>query len=254
MKFILYLSFPILCHSIASKVGVNSSCKPPVCIESPSKLCQSQNKINGNLSRGDMIGLASSAFSSALVLTSLPQSASANSKSRVDGYEIQHSDQEWRHMLSNIQYDVLRNGQTERPNSSILEAEERSGLYVCAGCSAPLFESSSKFHSGTGWPSFATSLSDGVEIEDVSPLQLGFVGAELRCKTCGGHLGDVFLDGFLFVNTPAFISGRRFCIDGSALVFNPSDGSGSVRGDLSPPEKSLSLPDFLSPPKIKPRS
>ena len=204
------------------------------------------------LSRRGMVGFVSSVCSSTVVLASSPKSAFANDKSRTQGYDIQHNRKEWRYMLSQTQYDILRNGQTERPYSSILEGEERQGIYSCAGCTTPLFESSAKFHSGTGWPSFATSLS-GVEIEDVNPFQLGLAGAELRCKSCGGNLGDVFLDGFLFINTPAFVSGKRFCIDGSALVFNPIDGSETVLGDLSPPPKAKSPPGFLDPPKINPR-
>uniref|UniRef100_A0A7S2PR46 Peptide-methionine (R)-S-oxide reductase n=1 Tax=Leptocylindrus danicus TaxID=163516 RepID=A0A7S2PR46_9STRA len=191
--------------------------------------------------------------STAVVLTSSPQPASANGKSRSSGYAVQHTEREWAYMLSGAQYNVLRNGGTERPYSSILEGEERDGVYHCAGCDTPLFESSAKFHSGTGWPSFASGLS-GVEVENVNPLQAGFVGAELRCRSCGGHLGDVFLDGKLFVNTPAFSSGKRFCIDGAALVFKPIDGSEQVFGDISPPKVKTELPDFLSPPKITPRS
>lgn len=80
-----------------------------------------------------------------------PRAALANSKSRSDGYSVQQSDDEWHSILSPSQYYILRDGGTERPNSSILESEERSGVYSCAGCKTDLFESSQKFHSGTGW-------------------------------------------------------------------------------------------------------
>jgi peptide-methionine (R)-S-oxide reductase len=184
-------------------------------------------------------------------LATLPSSSQAiNYKSRTDGYAVQKTDTEWKNQLSSAQYDILRMGGTERPYSSILEGEERPGIYKCAGCGTPLFESSQKFHSGTGWPSFATGLA-GVEVEDVNPVMAGLAGAELRCKTCGGHLGDVFQDGFLFVGTPAFVSGKRYCIDGAALVFEPSNGEATVAGDLSPPRK---LPGWLEPPQITPRS
>ena len=76
------------------------------------------------------------------------------------------------------------------------------------------------------------------------------LGAELRCRTCGGHLGDVFSDGYLFVGTPAFATGKRFCIDGAALVFHPDEGE-AVRGDVS---KSKEMPSWLQPPEIKPAS
>ena len=177
--------------------------------------------------------------------------AMGNTKSRTDGYEVQKSPSEWRSMLTPTQYDVLRNGATERPYSSILEGEERPGIYSCAGCGTPLFESKQKFHSGTGWPSFARAL-EGVEIEDVNPVQANLGGAELRCRTCGGHLGDVFSDGFLFVGSPAFQSGKRFCIDGSALVFQPSNGEAEVIGDRSPPPKAA--PQWLEPLTITPKS
>lgn len=155
-------------------------------------------------------------------------------------------------MLSPTQYDILRNGATERPYSSILEGEERAGTYVCAGCGTKLFDSREKFHSGTGWPSFARALP-GVEVENVNQVQANLAGAELRCATCGGHLGDVFTDGFLFVGTPAFSSGKRYCIDGAALVFQPSNGDAEVPGDRPPPKENPSLPNWLAPPTITPR-
>ena len=167
--------------------------------------------------------------------SALPRKARAagNSKSRSEGYEIQKSDDEWHSLLTTGQFDVLRNGGTERPYSSILEAEDRLGTYHCAGCGTPLFVSSAKFHSGTGWPSFASALP-GVEIEKVNILQSKLGGAELRCKSCGGHLGDVFQDGFMFVGTPAAQTGRRFCIDGAALIFKSSEDGTEVVGDQIP--------------------
>jgi len=124
-------------------------------------------------------------------------------------------------------------------------------VYVCAGCGTPLFDSKEKFHSGTGWPSFAGPVMSSkekevsnVEMEGVSKIQFQLAGAEVRCQTCGGHLGDAFADGFLFPGTPAFVSGKRYCIDGAALLFVPKDqkniGSGGdgelemIRGDLPP--------------------
>lgn len=180
-----------------------------------------------------------------------PNVASANDKDRSDGYSVQHTDREWAYLLSGPQYNILRQGGTERPNTSILEGEEREGTYRCAGCNTPLFVSSAKFHSGTGWPSFATAL-EGVEVEEVNPLLAGLTGAEIRCATCGGHLGDVFLDGKLFVNTPAFTSGKRFCVDGGALIFKPTDGGDDVFGDT--PKKTQDIPGFLTPPKINART
>jgi peptide-methionine (R)-S-oxide reductase len=175
-----------------------------------------------------------------------------NYKSRSKGYAVLKTDTEWSSILSPTQYDILRNGATERPNSSILEGEELAGIYVCAGCGTKLFDSKEKFHSGTGWPSFARALPS-VEVENISQIQANLAGAELRCGTCGGHLGDVFTDGFLFVGTPAFTSGKRYCIDGAALVFQPSNGDPDVSGDQSPPKAEPSLPGWLAPPMIIPR-
>ena len=206
-------------------------------------MCTGHNRVP-RLSRRQLIGAAS-------VLVGGSTEAVADSsltKSRSDGYEIQRSEREEAYVLSGEQYYILRQGGTERPNSSILVKEKREGVFKCAGCGTPLFSSSEKFDSGTGWPSFAQGLK-GVEIEDVSLAKAGLFGAELRCATCGGHLGDVFLDGKIFVNTPAFVSGKRFCIDGAALVFEPKDGSASVPGDkpLSVPKD---IPDFLKPPPV----
>jgi peptide-methionine (R)-S-oxide reductase len=176
----------------------------------------------------------------------------AASKSRTDGYTVQKTSQEWKSQLSSLQYEVLRNGGTERPYSSILESEKRPGIFECAGCGTPLFASGNKFNSGTGWPSFARGLP-GVEVEDVNVLQASLAGAELRCATCGGHLGDVFSDGYLFVGTEAAKTGKRFCIDGAALVFRPensSDDAALVRGDQPAPPKGP--PSWMEPPQIKP--
>jgi peptide-methionine (R)-S-oxide reductase len=176
----------------------------------------------------------------------------ASSKSKTDEYTVQKTPQEWKSQLSSLQYDILRNGGTERPYFSILESEKRSGIFECAGCGTPLFvDSRDKFNSGTGWPSFARGLP-GVEVEEVSALQASLGGAELRCATCGGHLGDVFSDGFLFVGTEAAKTGKRFCIDGAALVFRPenSNDAAVIRGDEPAPSKGP--PSWLEPPKINP--
>ena len=174
--------------------------------------------------------------------------ASAGGKSRIEGYEVQASMREWQYALSGQQYYILREGGTEAPNSSPLVKEKRAGVFGCAGCNNPLFESTAKFDSGTGWPSYATALP-GVEKQEVNMVAGALLGAEVRCARCGGHLGDVFSDGYLFPGTPAFASGKRFCIDGAALVFMPADGSEPVLGqadESKPPE----LPKWLQPPQV----
>jgi len=180
------------------------------------------------------------------------QPALANKKSRADGYKVQKPDDEWKSILSPKQYYILREGGTEQPNSSILYTEKRIGIFSCAGCGSSLFDSNQKFNSGTGWPSFATGVPGEVEIEEINAVQKTLLGAELRCNTCGGHLGDVFSDGYLFVGTPAALSGKRFCIDGAALVFrSSSDKDVVVRGDDTPQKAKTMTPKWLEPPTIK---
>lgn len=198
----------------------------------------------------------------ALLGVTRPAYANNNQRSRTSGYPVQNSEQEWKELLSPMQYYILREGGTERPGYSILEKEKRSGTFKCAGCGTPLFQSTDKFNSGTGWPSFARGLG-GVEVEQINPLlQLTGAGAELRCRTCGGHLGDVFNDGYLFIGTEAALTGQRYCIDGAALIFDPNDDIKNsndastllVRGDI-PAERSKqqALSSLFDPPVIQPR-
>jgi peptide-methionine (R)-S-oxide reductase len=176
---------------------------------------------------------AASGLVGASALLVLARPVWANSKSRSTGYAIQKSDTEWKRLLSPLQYKILREGGTERRGYSVLYKESRAGTFSCAACGTPLFASADKFDSGTGWPSFARGLP-GVEIEAIHPAVANLSGAELRCAQCGGHLGDVFQDGWLFSGTEAAQTGQRFCIDGAALVFVPTDPQeDSVRGDLS---------------------
>jgi len=172
---------------------------------------------------------------STLVITTLasssPTIAAAQQeakKSRTEGYAVQKSNQEWIDQLSPAQFSVLRRGATERQKSSILNTytSEEEGIYRCAGCNTALFSSATKFSSNTGWPSFA------------SALEVELIGEEVRCETCGGHLGDLFNGGWRFVGTQAARTGKRYCIDGAALIFEPANGGGpKVRGDRPPPAK-----------------
>ena len=177
-----------------------------------------------------------------------PAAPAFAAKSRTEGYEVQRTDREWQYALSGQQYYILREGGTEPPNSSPLYKEKRSGTFYCAACESALFTSTAKFESGTGWPSFATPL-DAVEVANVNPVVAALAGTEVRCGTCGGHLGDRFEDGFLFPGTAAFISGKRYCIDGAALVFKPSDGGELVLGE-APAAKPPTLPAWLQPPDV----
>lgn len=135
-------------------------------------------------------------------------------KDSTDTFEVSHSDAEWRKLLTPEQYDVLRNAGTETPFSSPLNDEHRPGVFACAGCALDLFSSTTKFDSGTGWPSFWKPLDNAViEKQDDT---LGATRTELRCRRCGGHLGHVFDDG----PNP---SGKRYCINSCALELDPEE-------------------------------
>ncbi len=180
------------------------------------------------------------------LLSSAPAVAS---RSRSAGYEVVHSDREWSYMLSPQQYNILRQGGTEPPNSSPLVKEKRAGVFRCAGCDAALFDASQKFESGTGWPSFANA-ERAVEVDGGNPVVTALLGSEVRCGKCGGHLGDLFLDGILFPGTPAAVSGKRYCIDGAALVFQPAEAGAPLVSGEGAFRPAGELPDWLQPPKV----
>ncbi len=127
-------------------------------------------------------------------------------------YKVTHTDAEWRKILTPEQYDVMRNHGTERPGSCALLHEKRAGTFACVGCDTPLFRSTLKFESGTGWPSFNDPLEGAVET--TVDRAFGMVRTEVHCATCGSHLGHVFPDG-----PPP--TGQRYCINGVALSFKP---------------------------------
>jgi len=122
-------------------------------------------------------------------------------------------DSEWRSRLTEAQFKVLRDDGTERRFTSPLNDEKREGVYVCAGCELPLFTSEMKYDSGTGWPSFFTTIPDAIETE--RDYRYGWTVIEYHCRRCGGHQGHVFDDG-----PPP--TGERWCNNGVALRFLPS--------------------------------
>ncbi|GGB17145.1 peptide-methionine (R)-S-oxide reductase [Sphingomonas metalli] len=125
-------------------------------------------------------------------------------------YPVQLTDAEWRRKLPPAAYDVLRHEGTERPFSSPLNDEHRTGTFACRGCAQPLFASRTKFDSGTGWPSFWAPLPRAVATRTDRSLMMERV--EVHCSRCGGHLGHVFDDG----PKP---TGKRYCMNGVAMTF-----------------------------------
>ena len=129
-----------------------------------------------------------------------------------DTFAVSKSDAEWKRDLKPEQYRVLRGHGTERPGASPLNAEKRSGQFLCAACEASLFDSSTKYESGSGWPSFFAPREDAVATTE--DRTLGMHRVEVHCARCGGHLGHVFPDG----PRP---TGLRYCMNGAALTFKP---------------------------------
>jgi peptide-methionine (R)-S-oxide reductase len=128
-------------------------------------------------------------------------------------FEYTLTDAQWRAKLPGLSYDVLRHEATERPFTSPLNDEHRAGTFACKGCGLPLFSSTTKFDSGTGWPSFYAPLKNAVGTTTDRSLMME--RTEVHCRRCGGHLGHVFDDG----PKP---TGLRYCMNGAALTFTPA--------------------------------
>ncbi len=134
----------------------------------------------------------------------------SNSSAANVHFAVNHSPTDWRRMLGQERYAVLREAATERAFSSPLLKEHRRGTFVCAGCALPLFNSATKFETGTGWPSFWKPLAHAVVTRPDNSLMME--RTEVLCARCGGHLGHVFEDG----PKP---TGLRYCMNGLALNF-----------------------------------
>lgn len=128
-------------------------------------------------------------------------------------YKVNKTNAEWKKELTNKQYYVLREAGTERAFTSPFNQSEKAGTFVCAACKTPLYESKYKFDSGSGWPSFDRAIKENVELD--IDYKIGYARTELKCNTCGGHLGHSFDDG------PQKTTGKRHCINGAALTFIP---------------------------------
>ncbi|EAR52625.1 hypothetical protein OG2516_05938 [Oceanicola granulosus HTCC2516] len=128
-------------------------------------------------------------------------------------FEVTRTEAEWREMLTDLEYRVMREEGTEPAGSSPLDKVYEDGIYHCRGCDQALYPSETKFDSGTGWPSFTAPLDDAVETK---PDRSFFITrTEVHCDRCGSHLGHIFDDG------PA-PTGKRHCLNGVSLVFRPA--------------------------------
>jgi peptide-methionine (R)-S-oxide reductase len=159
-----------------------------------------------------LAGISSAALAAVTRFASSGQTDTA----AATAFEVTKTDEEWRKQLTPEQYYVLRKHGTERAGTSPLDKEYGSGTYACAGCDLPLFASTTKFNSGTGWPSFYAPLDNAVGT--TSDRSLLMLRTEVHCRRCGGHLGHVFEDG----PKP---TGLRYCMNGVSLKFLPEKKS-----------------------------
>jgi peptide-methionine (R)-S-oxide reductase len=149
----------------------------------------------------------------AATFTAMGLAFSSRSIAAPGRYAVTKTPAEWKRQLGPQRFAILRQAGTERPYSSSLNKEKRRGTYVCAGCGLPLFPSTAKFDSGTGWPSFWRELPGSVAYKRDTSLFME--RTEEVCRRCGGHLGHLFDDG----PKP---TGKRHCINGLSLSFRPA--------------------------------
>jgi peptide-methionine (R)-S-oxide reductase len=139
--------------------------------------------------------------------------AGCGSEAQAQSFPYRLTDEEWRRRLGPQRYAILRKAGTERAGSSPLNSEKRRGTYHCAGCGQAAYRSETKYESGTGWPSFWAPIRGAVGTKPDRSLFM--VRTEVHCSRCGGHLGHVFGDG----PKP---TGKRYCMNGLALIFRPA--------------------------------
>lgn len=148
-----------------------------------------------------------------LVYTSCETNAQKKETEKKNEYKVSKTKEQWKQLLTPMQFYVLREAGTERAFTSELNKNYSSGLYVCAACKTPLYKSEHKYDSKSGWPSFDRAIENSVELD--IDYKIGYARTELKCNTCGGHLGHSFDDG------PKETTGKRHCINGVALEFIP---------------------------------
>lgn len=144
------------------------------------------------------------------VLTGLIALTGTRSLAAPTAFETTRSDAQWRAMLTDLEYAVMREEGTETPFSSPLDKQTQNGTYHCKGCDLPVYSSADKYDSGTGWPSFTRSLPDAVGTKADNTLFTR--RTEVHCRRCGSHFGHIFDDG----PQP---TGNRHCLNGVSLTF-----------------------------------
>ena len=164
--------------------------------------------MTNELTRRHLLGTGSLALIAAATVGCGSRSSAAPRR-----FEVNLTPAQWKQKLGAQRFAILRKQGTERPYSSPLNNEKRRGTFTCAGCDLPLFSSSTKFDSGTGWPSFYAALPRAIGTKTDSTL--GMSRVEEHCRRCGGHLGHIFDDG----PKP---TGKRHCINGLSLNFRPA--------------------------------
>lgn len=145
----------------------------------------------------------------------------------IEAPRVELSDAEWRQRLTPDQFRILRAHGTERPFCGTLLDNKTAGVYCCAGCGLPLFSSRSKFHSGTGWPSFFEAIGPG-NVAERRDISHGMVRVEILCARCDGHLGHVFPDG-----PPP--TGLRYCLNSESLQFTAETGLAALADPATDP-------------------
>ena len=156
-----------------------------------------------------LVGLAALPFAA----TFLGNAVAGEGEPVPGSFEVTHTDDEWRKILGDDAFNIMRRQGTEYPGSSPLLNEHRNGTFVCAADQNPLFSSRTKFESGTGWPSFYRPLPRAIGTS--RDFDIGVPRTEVHCARCGGHLGHVFDDG-----PPP--TGLRYCMNGDAMLFRPA--------------------------------